>query len=166
MVVPLTATAEQVPIIDISPLYEAHSDPQQQAAVAAAIRSACLNTGFFYVSGPRLPDTAGIFRCMQQLFDLPEASKAQLDANLSPLHRGYTGLGGSHNCVPDETTIKGPDNKESYLLGEWALSSPLLLPSQPSPTSPHQRACPPSNHPPRQQGRVHSLSYVSHPPAM
>lgn len=116
MVVPL-ATAEQVPIIDISPLYEA-SDPQQQAAVAAAIRSACLNTGFFYVSGSRLPHTAGIFRCMQQLFDLPETSKAQLDANLSPLHRGYTGLGGSHNCVPDETTIKGPDNKESYLLGE------------------------------------------------
>jgi isopenicillin N synthase-like dioxygenase len=56
---------------------------------------------------------------MQQLFDLPDSSKAKLDANLSPLHRGYTGLGGAHNCVPDETTVKGPDNKESYLFGKW-----------------------------------------------
>lgn len=128
MVVPL-ATAEQVPIIDISPLYEAAGDPQAVGAVAAAIRAACLHTGFFYVSGACLPSTAGIFRCMQQLFDLPDASKAQLDANLSPLHRGYTGLGGSHNCVPDETTIKGPDNKESYLLGAEGSGSPMHGPN-------------------------------------
>lgn len=123
MVVPV-ATPEQLPIIDISPLYE--DDPQQQAAVAAAIRSACLNTGFFYVAGERLPKTTGIFKCMQQLFALPDSSKAKLEASLSPLHRGYTGLGGAHNCVPDETATRGPDNKESYLLGEegcWQLSS-------------------------------------------
>lgn len=116
MGVPL-ATPEQLPIIDVTPLYD-NSNAQQQEAVAAAMRTACLDTGFFYVSGPRLPQTAGIFKCMEQLFSLPDSSKAKLDANLSPLHRGYTGLGGAHNCVPDETVIKGPDNKESYLLGE------------------------------------------------
>jgi isopenicillin N synthase-like dioxygenase len=89
MVVPL-ATPEQLPIIDISPLYDNHSSPQK-AAVAAAIRSACLNTGFFYVTGQHLPQASRLFECMQQLFDLPESSKAKLDANLSPLHRGYTG---------------------------------------------------------------------------
>lgn len=122
MVVPV-ATPEQLPIIDISPLYE-DDNAQQQAAVAAAIRSACLNTGFFYVAGERLPKTAGIFKCMQQLFALPDSSKAKLEASLSPLHRGFTGLGGAHNCVPDETAVRGPDNKESYLLGEeWRPNS-------------------------------------------
>lgn len=116
MVVPV-ATREQLPIIDISPLYDNTCPTEQQAAVAAAIRTACLDTGFFYVKGARLPQTASIFKAMEQLFDLPASSKAKLDANLSPLHRGYTGLGGSHNCVPDETAVKGPDNKESYLLG-------------------------------------------------
>lgn len=116
MVIPI-ATPEQLPIIDISPLY-GDSDPAQKSAVAAAMRSACLNTGFFYVSGKRLPHSDGMFKCMKQLFDLPDSSKAKLDANLSPLHRGYTGLGGAHNCVPDESTIKGPDNKESFLLGK------------------------------------------------
>jgi isopenicillin N synthase-like dioxygenase len=142
MVVPL-ATPEQLPIIDISPLYD-NSDQQQQAAVAAAIRTACLNTGFFYVSGQRLPQSTGIFKCMQQLFDLPDSSKAKLDANLSPLHRGYTGLGGAHNCVPDETTFKGPDNKESYLFGKRhataaAAAEPLL--KHPPPTHTHQALC-------------------------
>lgn len=89
MVVPL-ATPEQLPVIDISPLYDSHTSPQK-AAVAAAIRSACLHTGFFYVTGRHLPQASSVFECMQQLFDLPESSKAQLDANLSPLHRGYTG---------------------------------------------------------------------------
>jgi len=128
MVVPL-ATPEQLPIIDITPLYK-DSDLQQKAAVAAAIRNACLNTGFFYVSGPCLPQSDDIFKCMQQLFDLPEGSKAKLDANLSQLHRGYTGLGGAHNCVPDETTVKGPDNKESYLLGECAATESRGLEQQ------------------------------------
>jgi hypothetical protein len=118
MVVPL-ATQEQLPIIDITPLYD-NDNPEQQAAVAAAIRIACLNTGFFYVSGQRLPQSGPIFKCMQQLFDLPDSSKQKLDANLSPLHRGYTGLGGAHNCVPDESAVKGPDNKESFLLGKCA----------------------------------------------
>lgn len=121
MVVTL-ATPDQLPIIDISPLYDNDSPAEQKTKVVAAIRGACLNTGFFYVSGQQLPHTAGIFKCMQQLFDLPEASKERLDANLSPLHRGWTGLGGSHNCVPEETAVKGPDNKESYLLGKHRLA--------------------------------------------
>lgn len=117
MVVPL-ATPEQLPIIDITPLYhDRNSAAKEQDDVAALIRAACLNTGFFYVSGAFVPQTDDIFNCMQQLFDLPHSSKAKLDANLSPLHRGYTGLGGAHNCVPDESPKIGPDNKESYLLG-------------------------------------------------
>jgi isopenicillin N synthase-like dioxygenase len=77
--------------------------------------------GFFYVSGHGI-SAAPLFEAVRSLFDLPEPAKAALDARLSPLHRGYTGLGGAHNCVPEESCVVGPDRKESYLLGE-----PVLL---------------------------------------
>jgi isopenicillin N synthase-like dioxygenase len=115
--VPL-ATREQLPVIDVSPLVAAHADPAATSHVAAAIQRACLDTGFFYIAGSCLPDTQGIFQAAQQLFELPSSQKQQLDASLSPLHRGYTGQGGAHNCVPAEARHVGPDNKESYLLGE------------------------------------------------
>jgi isopenicillin N synthase-like dioxygenase len=76
-----------------------------------------LIAGFFYVSGHSI-SAAPLFDAVRSLFDLPEPDKAALDARLSPLHRGYTGLGGSHNCVPEDSCVVGPDRKESYLLGE------------------------------------------------
>jgi isopenicillin N synthase-like dioxygenase len=79
-----------------------------------------LLAGFFYVSGHSV-SAAPLFDAVHSLFDLPEPDKAALDARLSPLHRGYTGLGGSHNCVPQDSCVVGPDRKESYLLGEKLL---------------------------------------------
>jgi isopenicillin N synthase-like dioxygenase len=65
-----------------------------------------------------------MFAHVRQLFDLPLSEKQKLAANLSPLHRGYTGVGGSHNCVPQDSCVVGPDLKESFLLGKpcWGLS--------------------------------------------
>jgi len=64
-----------------------------------------------------------MFAHVRQLFDLPLSEKQKLAANLSPLHRGYTGVGGSHNCVPQDSCVVGPDLKESFLLGKpcWGL---------------------------------------------
>jgi hypothetical protein len=78
--------------------------------------------GFFYVSGHGI-SAEPLFEAVRSLFALPEPDKAALDARLSPLHRGYTGLGGSHNCVPEESCVVGPDRKESYLLGEPAAAN-------------------------------------------
>lgn len=120
------ATADELPIVDISPLCKESISQPERDAIAAAVRKACINTGFFYVSGHGV-STAPFFACMHQLFALPLSDKAKLDAKLSPLHRGYTGLGGSHNCVPEESCMVGPDRKESYLLGELLLGGPSTL---------------------------------------
>ncbi|KAF6253879.1 hypothetical protein COO60DRAFT_1642805 [Scenedesmus sp. NREL 46B-D3] len=84
--------------------------------------------GFFYVTGHSIP-AAPLFAALRSLFGLPEPAKAALDARLSPLHRGFTGLGGSHNCVPEDSCAVGPDRKESYLLGAEGSRSPMHGPN-------------------------------------
>eukprot|EP00775_Hariotina_reticulata_P011861 gene11861-12005_t len=123
MAVPV-ASSDELPVIDISALTNEGEASTGKAEVAAAIRKACLETGFFYVSGHGI-SPATLFASVKQLFDLPVSEKQKLDANLSPLHRGYTGIGGSHNCVPDDSSMVGPDQKESFLLGAEGSSSPM-----------------------------------------
>lgn len=108
------ASLEELPVIDISALFGKCITSKEH--VAQQIHSACVQTGFFYVSGHHV-DQQPLFECIQQLFALPLQEKLKVDAKHSPLHRGYTGLGGAHNCVPEESCMVGPDNKESFLLG-------------------------------------------------
>jgi isopenicillin N synthase-like dioxygenase len=109
------ATADDLPIIDISPLYTIDIKLKEQ--VAEQMRRACIDIGFFYVKGSRVTqqDHAQLLQCINNLFNLPLEGKQQLAAALSPLHRGYTGLGGSHNCTQDGGSA---DQKESFLLGK------------------------------------------------
>ena len=44
---PRDCTAEEIPIIDLTPLYS--SDLEDRKALAKEIRAAGLNTGFFYI---------------------------------------------------------------------------------------------------------------------
>jgi hypothetical protein len=44
---PRDCTAEEIPIIDLAPLYS--SDLEDRKALAKEIRAAGLNTGFFYI---------------------------------------------------------------------------------------------------------------------
>jgi isopenicillin N synthase-like dioxygenase len=64
------------------------------------------------------PRVDALLRATVALFDLPHDSKHALAASLSPLHRGWTGVGGAHNCSSSGRGGTGPDNKESFLLGE------------------------------------------------
>eukprot|EP00878_Enallax_costatus_P017829 GHUV01018735.1.p1 GENE.GHUV01018735.1~~GHUV01018735.1.p1 ORF type:complete len:255 (+),score=72.84 GHUV01018735.1:456-1220(+) len=120
------ASAEELPVINISALYS--QDSTSKAQVAQQIHSACVQTGFFYVCGHQV-DQQWLFDCIRQLFALPLDDKLKLDAKLSSLRRGYTGLGGAHNCVPEESCTVGPDNKESFLLGAEGSRSPMLGPN-------------------------------------
>lgn len=119
------ASLGELPVINISALYGNCKISREH--VAQQIHSACVQTGFFYVSGHDV-DQQSLFECIRQLFALPLQEKLKVDAKLSPLHRGYTGLGGSHNCVPEDTCMVGPDNKESFLLGGWRAAK-LYAPS-------------------------------------
>ncbi|GBF97419.1 hypothetical protein Rsub_09585 [Raphidocelis subcapitata] len=111
-----------LPVIDVGPLTRGDADAADKARSAAALRQACVEWGFFYITNhgleKQVPEMVAATRA---LFDLPEAEKAALAASLSPLHRGWTGLGGAHNCSSEA----GPDTKESFLLGAEGSASPM-----------------------------------------
>ena len=110
------ATSDELPIIDIRAMYG--SDAKQKELVAEQMRKACIDVGFFYVIGHRITEQQHLLllQSIKDLFHLPLEAKQNLAAALSPLHRGYTGLGGSHNCTQDAS---GADQKESFLLGTY-----------------------------------------------
>jgi isopenicillin N synthase-like dioxygenase len=116
---------QKLPVIDVSPL--AGADETAKRAVAASIRAACIEWGFFYVTGygKLQDDVDAMIEADKAFFDLPAAEKARFAAALSPLHRGYTPQGGAHNC--SSRGEKVPDQKESFLLGEdWFLHTCLV----------------------------------------
>lgn len=103
----------KLPTIDIAEL--ASSDFEMRANVGSALKEACLEHGFFYCNGHRIPH--GLINAVldetRSLFALPEASKRTLDKKHSPANRGYEVLGG-------QTLQPGaaPDRKEGFYIGE------------------------------------------------
>jgi isopenicillin N synthase-like dioxygenase len=101
-----------LPVIDVSAL--ALPDPIARLKVAARMRRACLDRGFFYITGHGVP--AGLIRAVfegaRALFDLPDAAKQAVDKARSPANRGYEPLRG-------QTLEAGgaPDLKEGFYLG-------------------------------------------------
>jgi isopenicillin N synthase-like dioxygenase len=83
---------ESIPHVDISPMFD--DDSAGHATVAEQLRSACLEVGFFYLSGHRVPrakvdDTFGI---ASTFFAQPHQEKARVSILNSAKLRGYTGL--------------------------------------------------------------------------
>lgn len=105
--------ARPLPVIDISPL--ASGDLTKRRAVAALIREACLDRGFFYITGHGVPASliADVMDAARALFDLPEPIKRAVDKALSPANRGYEPLRG-------QTLEAGApaDIKEGFYIGE------------------------------------------------
>lgn len=91
------ATAEakpfdRIPLIDITPLFS--TDAQARAIVGSEIRTACMDVGFFYVSGHGVDEAvyASAFAAAQSFFDLPDEHKSGVSIYNSAAMRGYTGL--------------------------------------------------------------------------
>ena len=101
-----------LPVIDIGGLSSA--DPEQRKAVGAAIRSACLSSGFLYCVGHGIPDglRAAVFAESRRFFDQPLDVKMKVDKARSFCNRGYEHMGG-------QTLQPGakPDQKEGYYIG-------------------------------------------------
>ena len=83
---------QSIPEIDISPLLT--DDPAGYADVAAQLRAACLEVGFFYLSGHGVPDGAvdATFAAAAEFFAKPEEEKAEIPILNSSKLRGYTGM--------------------------------------------------------------------------
>ncbi|HEX4504368.1 MAG TPA: 2-oxoglutarate and iron-dependent oxygenase domain-containing protein [Alphaproteobacteria bacterium] len=110
---PRPAGRDEVPVLDLSRL-----DRQDGIdALAAELKQACLNLGFFYVANHGVPDAlhGGIFDAMRRYFALPldERMKDLMDTRFK---RGFMPHGLSHSPGFD------PDLKESF---ELALDLPL-----------------------------------------
>lgn len=101
-----------LPIVDISGL--SSPDPASQAAVAAAIRAACLDKGFFYCVGHGVEPTltGALFGQARAFFALPLDEKLKADKARSPANRGYEPLRGQV-LEPGAP----PDLKEGYYIG-------------------------------------------------
>ena len=102
----------QLPVIDFTPM--ASADPAARARVAAALRAACLDHGFFYATGTGVPDavTRDMLAAAQEVFALPEAEKLALAKDSSPAGRGYEKMSGQRLEAGAQA-----DLKEGYMLG-------------------------------------------------
>ncbi|MCL6707686.1 isopenicillin N synthase family oxygenase [Pseudomonas sp. R2.Fl] len=102
-----------LPVIDISGLSSA--DPVERKAVAAALRSACIDKGFFYCAGHGIPQGLidAVFEETRKFFAQPVEAKLEVEkSKRSKCNRGYEILGG-------QTLEAGapPDRKEGYYIG-------------------------------------------------
>ena len=80
---------DRVPVIDIGPLYG--SDEPAALAVAQAIRSAAVETGFFYVGGHGVSGDLidAVHMAAKYFFCLPEATRQAIRVTEGSAHRGY-----------------------------------------------------------------------------
>ena len=105
-------SAAALPIIDIAGL--ASDRAADRRAVAAALRAACLDKGFFYIRnhGISEPLVDAVFKEAAAFFALPASEKAAVDKAKSKANRGYEPLQG-------QTLEAGapPDLKEGFYIG-------------------------------------------------
>jgi isopenicillin N synthase-like dioxygenase len=116
-------SAASLPTIDISGL--ASPDLADRQEVAAELRSACLDKGFFYIKNHGVSDALvdEVFREAAAFFALPAEQKAEVDKAKSKANRGYEPLQG-------QTLEAGapPDLKEGYYIGpEHSADDPRVL---------------------------------------
>jgi len=105
--------ALSLPIVDITGL--SSPDPAARLAVGRAIRAACLDKGFMYVTGHGIDGDlrAQVLAQAAAFFDMPLDNKIAVSMAHSPCNRGYEPMRG-------QTLEAGapPDLKESFYSGE------------------------------------------------
>ncbi|GAA5234262.1 isopenicillin N synthase family oxygenase [Verticiella sediminum] len=102
----------ELPVIDVGCLAGGSGRACREAA--AAVRRACLDTGFFYVAnhGIEAEVIAAQFAASRRFFALPQADKLALDQARSPYKRGYEPPG--RQVLDDGSPA---DLKESFRFG-------------------------------------------------
>jgi isopenicillin N synthase-like dioxygenase len=104
---PAASDFRRIPVIDVSAL--AGSDAAAVERVAAEIRRASIEVGFFYVSGHNVPRdlVRATLLAAKYFFQLPDATKQAILVNSA--HRGYVPF--AQTTQPGR---KRPDLKESF----------------------------------------------------
>ena len=86
----IDSTPFYVPTVDISP-YLADSTSTEADKIIADIRTACVSTGFFQITGHGISPSLqkDVFDAAAAFFALPYEEKKKLDAKTNVGHRGY-----------------------------------------------------------------------------
>src|ERR1700733_10400684 len=114
---------ETLPVIDVSPFVEGGS-AASRACVAAKIRRACIDIGFFYIAGHGIPaaELDEVLDRGRRFFARPLAAKMRVRAESGPRALGYYPL--TLDGTPDEYG-KIADVKERFS------ASREILPGEP-----------------------------------
>jgi isopenicillin N synthase-like dioxygenase len=112
-----------IPIIDFAQILR--NEPSGRAQVAAAIRKACTEIGFFYLinHGVQAEIRARAFSAARRFFNLPAETKAEIHIAKSPHVRGYTPM----REESFDTANAAGDIKESFDMAlEMAADHPAI----------------------------------------
>ena len=142
----MSIEAENLPVVDVSPLFG--EDPDALAATAAALGKAARAFGFLYVTGHRQPPElfARLLAAAKRFFARSTEEKMRVYIGNSRNHRGYVPEGeevlvaGTHDAKEAFDSSRDlPADDPDYLAG-----NPLLGPNQwpicSRPCSPGRRA--------------------------
>jgi len=90
---------DHIPVIDLAPMHA--DDPAAQADVATALRKACAEVGFFYITNHGVTEDliAKVFSNGRALFDCPLEKKMQIHVKRSSHQLGYV-ANGDENANP------------------------------------------------------------------
>ncbi|TCP02427.1 isopenicillin N synthase family dioxygenase [Caldimonas thermodepolymerans] len=117
-----TMSTASLPVIDISGL--SSSKHEDRKAVGAQIRAACIEYGFFYVSGHGVPQGLmdAALEQTRAFFAQPDEQKAKVARTKSFCNRGWDPL------KAESLGLDVPDNKETLFLGlDLPLDHPAVV---------------------------------------
>jgi isopenicillin N synthase-like dioxygenase len=116
-------TLMRLPVIDLAPFVAGGSgngNLGERRAVAKSLREACIDIGFFYLSGHGIAQSEfdAVIAMGHRFFELPLAEKEKLHSNNNAERLGYRPLGGPN---PGGGGDKQPDIKERFHMAREVL---------------------------------------------
>lgn len=102
----------RIPLVDFSAAFS--GDPRGHAKLAADLRDACANVGFFYLGNHGIPESvfAAQLDWTRKLFELPADQLESVSVAHSNCMHGFAGIG--TQALDSDTP---PDLKESFYIG-------------------------------------------------
>ena len=110
------AASDTIPTIDLAPLRGGSVREKQE--VAKAIDAACMDTGFFLITGHGVP--ADLIQSTRrraiEFFALPETEKMKVQRPPAKISRGYNWLG-DRSVAYSMGQVAPPDIQEAFAFG-------------------------------------------------
>ena len=131
----LTLEEATLPVIDLEGLFTGEVEE-----VATALGNAAQTSGFFYITGHRIPPelTDAVFAASKQFHSMPRRYKMKYWCGFSTHHRGYVPFEEVGHEFPEkinfheawDMSFEAPDNHPDYLAG-WRMTGPNTWPDLP-----------------------------------